>query len=132
MRVAEIDGQFTGSPMRATLLALAMCETTEARAIPVPAGPASGRGAAPSTQGSIPKPHPLGREPLILEPWKGTLDLKVYAPNILLAEARCEVPSLFDDDVIELRDRVLARIRRRLTEQGGATLSGGPRSMPST
>jgi hypothetical protein len=105
--------------MRATLLTLTMCETTESRAIPVAAGPASSRGAAPPTHGSIPKPHPLGREPIILEPWKGTLDFKVYAPSILLAEARFDVPSLFDDDVLELRDRVLARIRHRLAEQGG-------------
>src|SRR5262245_13295525 len=105
--------------MRATLRAFVMCEMTEHRAIPVPAGPASGRGAIPSTHGSIPKPYPLGREPILLEPWKGALDLKAYAPNILLAEATVELPSLFDDDVHELRDRILAYIRKRLTEQGG-------------
>lgn len=105
--------------MRATLIAFVLCEMTEPAAIPAPGGPASGRSAAQSTHGSTPKPHLLGREPLVLEPSKGVLDLKAYAPKILLAEARFEVPSLLEDDLPELRDRILARIRARLAEVGG-------------
>ena len=59
------------------------------------------------------------REPIVLEPRKGTLTLKAYAPSILLAEATFDGISLFDEDVAELRDRALTLSRQRLTEEGG-------------
>jgi hypothetical protein len=71
------------------------------------------------THGTIPRPYPVGREPILLEPWKGSLVLKGYAPNILLAEATFELPSLFVEDVSELRDRALASSRARLAQEGG-------------
>jgi hypothetical protein len=60
--------------------------------------------------------------------------LKGYAPNILLAEATFELPSLFVEDVSELRDRALASSRARLAEEGGRTSSGarGVHRIPPT
>src|SRR4029453_14084668 len=106
--------------MRGTLVTLVMCEQSAARHTPsARAGPTTSRRATPLIQGTIPKPDVLTSEPIVLEPRKGTLTLKAYAPSILLAEATFDGISLFDEDVAELRDRPLTLSRQRLTEEGG-------------
>lgn len=106
--------------MRGTLVTLVMCEQSVTRhSSNVRAGPITGRRSTPLIQGTIPKPDVLTSEPVLLEPSKGTLTLKAYAPGLLLAEAAFGGISLFDDDVAELRDRALALSRQRLTEEGG-------------
>ena len=106
--------------MRGTLVTLVMCEQSVTRhTANARAGPITGRRSTPLIQGTIPKPDVLTSEPVLLEPSKGTLTLKAYAPGLLLAEAAFGGISLFDDDVAELRDRALALSRQRLTEEGG-------------
>jgi hypothetical protein len=106
--------------MRGTLVTLVMCEQSAARHTPsARAGPTTSRRSTPLIQGTIPKPDVLTSEPIVLEPRKGTLTLKAYAPSILLAEATFDGISLFDEDVAELRDRALTLSRQRLTEEGG-------------
>jgi hypothetical protein len=106
--------------MRGTIVTWVMCEQVAARHTGrAPAGPTTGRRSTPPVQGTIPKADVLTSEPILLEPRKGTLTLKAYAPGILLAEAVFEGISLFDDDVAELRDGALALARQRLTEEGG-------------
>jgi hypothetical protein len=105
--------------MRCRLITFVLAETPEWRWGTPETARVFTKGAPRYADASIPRQSLLSQEALRVESWEGTLALKAYRPNVLLAEASFNLPSVFEHDTIPLREAAIGACREHLRVKGG-------------
>lgn len=105
--------------MKGTLISFVICEAEVGRgrkeAVQVPAG----KSAPHYFEKSVPQQFILGQEKTTVMGRSGMLFFKVYMPNFLLVEARFEVTDIFSDEIVGLKEGVIAQCAEYLKKYGG-------------
>ncbi|HEY4523709.1 MAG TPA: hypothetical protein VJK04_02445 [Candidatus Paceibacterota bacterium] len=106
--------------MKAALISFIVCETAKPKKGKVEATPQFVQKSAPHYyEASVPSQFLISQEKLTLFNREGTLILKAYEPDILIAEVRFDVVDIFADDIFELKEEALSRCRDFLKKKGG-------------
>lgn len=69
-------------------------------------------------EASVPRQYLVREEKLTVGAREGEIRLKIYKPNILLAEARFEIPDAFSEEVYEFKEDVLSACYEYLRKEG--------------
>ena len=69
-------------------------------------------------EASVPRQFLVSEEKIIIGNREGTLALKMYKPDILLAEARFEFPDILSDNALEFKDLVIDECYALLNKKG--------------
>jgi len=105
--------------MRAKLISFVIAETTRAKkgkeAVQSPAA----KSAPHYFEATVPQQFIVSQDKAMLREKEGTLSLKTYQPDILIAEASFDLPDIFAEDVIELKEEAIALCRETLKKRGG-------------
>lgn len=106
--------------MKAKLISFVICESpkvkkTKTEAVQVP----ETKSAPHYFEATVPRQFIISQDKLVIKDFEGTLALKTYPPDILLAEASFEVKDIFEDAVFELREGAIAKCHEFLKKKGG-------------
>lgn len=69
-------------------------------------------------EASVPRQFLVSREKVNIREREGEIFLKLYKPDILLAEARFDFPDVFSDDVLHFKDEVIDACYALLKKKG--------------
>lgn len=69
-------------------------------------------------EASVPRQYLVREEKLVIAGREGELRLKIYKPNILLIEARFEIPDIFSSEVDKFKEDVLSVCYEYLKKEG--------------
>ena len=106
--------------MASTLISFVICETTKPKKGKAETPPQTTPKSAPHYfEASVPSQFLVSQDKLTLLGREGTLTLKNYEPDILVAEVRFDVKDIFADDVFELKEQALQKCHETLKKKGG-------------
>ncbi|MBI5148029.1 MAG: hypothetical protein HZA37_02655 [Parcubacteria group bacterium] len=68
---------------------------------------------------TVPRQFILNREKISIQNRQGELSLKIYQPDVLLAEASFDLEDIFGEETFDLKEKAIDRCRDLLRESGG-------------
>lgn len=105
--------------MRAKLISFVIAGTTRAKkgkeAVQSPAV----KSAPHYFEATVPQQFIVSQDAVTLREKEGALSLKTYPPDIMIAEARFDLPDIFAEGVLELKEEAITLCRETLKKKGG-------------
>ncbi len=105
--------------MKAKLISFVIAETTRAKKGKEAVQSPTVKSAPHYFEATVPQQFIVNQETVTLREKEGSLSLKTYPPDILIAEARFDLPDIFAEDVLELKEEAIALCRETLKKKGG-------------
>jgi len=105
--------------MKAKLISFVIAETTRAKKGKEAVQSPTVKSAPHYFEATVPQQFIVSQETVTLREKEGQLSLKTYPPDVLIAEASFDLPDIFAEDVLELKEEAITLCRETLKKKGG-------------
>src|SRR3989338_9303488 len=104
--------------MKAKLISFVIAETTRAKKGKEAVQSPTVKSAPHYFEATVPQQFIVSQETVTLREKEGQLSLKTYPPDVLIAEASFDLPDIFAEDVLELKEEAITLCRETLKKKG--------------
>lgn len=105
--------------MQSKLISFVICETTRVKKGKEAAQIQPVKSAPHYFEATVPRQFIVSQDKIMARGLEGALILKNYPPDMLLAEARFDLPDIFKPEVSDFKEEVIAQCREILKKKGG-------------